>query len=92
MIHAGRMGKASDPDGVIDSRTRVNGVKGSRVVYASVFVILPPGYPMNTICEFRLSFLRIAEACVLMMWQMRWRKRSRTTCYLPEGIHHVMRI
>ena len=32
MIHAGRMGKASDSDGVIDSRTRFYGVEGSRVV------------------------------------------------------------
>lgn len=85
------MGKASDPDAVIDSRTRVYGVKGLRVVDASAFAILPLEHPVSTICEFCWSVLRLAEGCVLMMWQMRWRKRSRTTCYLPDGIRHVMR-
>ena len=65
MIHAGRMGKANDPDAVIDSRARVYGVKGLRVVDASAFAILPPGHPMSTICELYLSFLRVIEGFVL---------------------------
>ena len=47
------MGKASDPDAVIDSRARVYGVSGLRVVDASAFAILPPGHPMSTICEHK---------------------------------------
>ena len=68
MIHTGRMGKASDPDAVIDSRARVFGVTGLRVVDASAFAVLPPGHPMSTICEFCLSALRAAEGFVLMVW------------------------
>ena len=62
MIHAGRMGKVSDPDAVIDSRTRAYGAKGLRVVDASAFAILPPGHPKSTICELCLSFSRVADA------------------------------
>lgn len=54
MSHTGRMGKASDPDAVIDSRARVYGVTGLRVVDASAFAILPPGHPMSTICKLCL--------------------------------------
>lgn len=57
MIHAGRMRKDSDPDAVVDSRARVYGVTGLRVVDASAFAILPPVHPMSTICELGLSAL-----------------------------------
>ena len=67
MIHTGRMGKASDPDAVIDSRARVYGVTGLRVVDASAFAVLPPGHPMSTICELCFNALQVAEGFVLMI-------------------------
>jgi len=44
------MGKAGDAMAVVDSRARVFGVKGLRVVGVSVFALLPPGNPQSTIC------------------------------------------
>ncbi|KAJ1325371.1 choline dehydrogenase [Microdochium nivale] len=44
-----KMGKADDPMAVVDSRARVYGVKGLRVVDASAFPVLPPGHPQSTI-------------------------------------------
>ncbi|KAK2612673.1 hypothetical protein QQS21_001290 [Conoideocrella luteorostrata] len=44
-----KMGKESDPMAVVDSRARVRGVQGLRVVDASAFPILPPGHPMATV-------------------------------------------
>lgn len=49
---SGRMGKIDDPMAVVDSKARVIGVKGLRVVDASSFALLPPGHPQSTICEF----------------------------------------
>lgn len=45
------MGKENDSNAVIDSKARVYGVKGLRVVDASSFPILPPGHPVATICK-----------------------------------------
>lgn len=45
------MGKADDPKAVIDSKARVMGVTGLRVVDASAFPFLPPGHPSAVICE-----------------------------------------
>ncbi|KAK7985468.1 Versicolorin B synthase [Apiospora saccharicola] len=44
-----RMGKADDPDAVVDSNARVIGVTGLRVVDASAFALLPPGHPQSTV-------------------------------------------
>ena len=66
-IYAGRMGKSSDPDAVIDSRARVYGVTGLRVVDASAFAILPPGHPMSTICESCLRTFQKFGGFVLMI-------------------------
>jgi choline dehydrogenase-like flavoprotein len=44
-----RMGRADDPNAVVDSRARVIGVTGLRVVDASSFALLPPGHPQSTI-------------------------------------------
>jgi choline dehydrogenase len=44
-----RMGKEGDPNAVVDSKARVFGVKGLRVVDASSFAFLPPGHPQSTI-------------------------------------------
>lgn len=62
------MGKASDPDAVIDSHARVYGVRGLRVVDASAFAILPPGHPMSTICELCLGALQVVGGFELMTW------------------------
>jgi choline dehydrogenase len=44
-----KMGRSDDPKAVVDSRARVIGVKGLRVVDASAFALLPPGHPQSTI-------------------------------------------
>lgn len=41
---------------MVDSRARVFGVQGLRVVDASAFPFLPPGHPTSTVCEFFLLF------------------------------------
>jgi choline dehydrogenase len=49
-----KMGRSDDPNTVVDTKARVIGVKGLRVVDASALPLLPPGHPMATICK---SFL-----------------------------------
>ncbi|KAF2173924.1 GMC oxidoreductase [Zasmidium cellare ATCC 36951] len=44
-----RMGRANDPNAVVDPQARVIGVTGVRVVDASSFALLPPGHPMSTV-------------------------------------------
>ncbi|KAJ4359851.1 uncharacterized protein N0V89_000407 [Didymosphaeria variabile] len=44
-----RMGKESDVNAVVDSKARVFGVSGLRVVDASSFAVLPPGHPQSTV-------------------------------------------
>ncbi|PVI07227.1 GMC oxidoreductase [Periconia macrospinosa] len=44
-----RMGKKDDPNAVVDSKARVIGVNGLRVVDASSFALLPPGHPQSTV-------------------------------------------
>ena len=56
------MGQASDPDAVIDSRARVYGVTGLRVLDASAFAILPLGHLKSTMCECASRILRLAVA------------------------------
>ena len=51
------MGAINDTNAVVDTRARVIGVKGLRVVDASAFPLLPPGHPMSTICKFFFLFL-----------------------------------
>ena len=46
-----KMGLVNDPMAVLDSKARVYGVQGLRVVDASAFPVLPPGHPSSTICE-----------------------------------------
>lgn len=43
------MGKLGDVDAVVDSKARVFGTKGLRVVDASVFPLLPPCHPQGTV-------------------------------------------
>lgn len=51
----GKMGQVSDPMAVVDSKARVIGVQGLRVVDASSFALLPPGHPESTVCKFLFS-------------------------------------
>ena len=44
-----RMGRADDPNAVVDAGARVIGVTGLRVVDASAFALLPPGHPQSTV-------------------------------------------
>ena len=57
------MGAINDTKAVVDSRARVIGVQGLRVVDASAFPLLPPGHPMSTICESFFLFLTFCPAC-----------------------------
>lgn len=45
------MGMSNDSMAVLDSKARVFGVYGLRVVDASAFPVLPPGHPSSTICR-----------------------------------------
>lgn len=49
------MGKAGNAMAVVDTQGRVHGVRGLRVVDASIFPSLPPGHPMATVCKFFVS-------------------------------------
>lgn len=54
------MGVRDDPVSVLDSRARVYGVDGLRVVDAGSFPLLPPGHPQSCIYKsFSLSLVRI---------------------------------
>lgn len=44
-----KMGTAQDPMAVVDSKMKVFGTSGLRVVDASSFALLPPGHPQSTI-------------------------------------------
>lgn len=44
-----KMGVVNDPLAVVDSKARVFGVSGLRVVDASAFPFFPPGHPQSTI-------------------------------------------
>lgn len=44
-----KMGRSDDRMAVVDTRARVYGTKGLRIVDASAFAILPPGHPQSTI-------------------------------------------
>lgn len=46
------MGKADDPNAVVDSKGRVMGVEALRVVDSSAFPFSIDGQPMGTVCEF----------------------------------------
>ncbi|RMD39761.1 hypothetical protein DV735_g5372, partial [Chaetothyriales sp. CBS 134920] len=47
-----KMGRADDPLAVVDSKARVFGTQGLRVVDASSLAILPPGHPMATLYAY----------------------------------------
>ena len=44
-----KMGRSGDAMAVVDSKARVFGVEGLRVVDASAFPFLPPGHPQATV-------------------------------------------
>lgn len=45
------MGKAGDPDAVVDSHGKVFGVNKLRLVDISTFPILPPGHTQANVCK-----------------------------------------
>ena len=51
-VGTNRMGIVGDSMTVVDSKGRVIGVKGLRVVDASIFPFLPPGQPSATVCKY----------------------------------------
>jgi choline dehydrogenase len=57
-----RMGREGDGMAVVDSRARVMGTRGLRVVDASSFALLPPGHPQSMVCKFFFSFLFFSVA------------------------------
>ncbi|KAL9080497.1 MAG: hypothetical protein Q9157_000731 [Trypethelium eluteriae] len=46
------MGKPDDPNAVVDTKGRVYGVKGVRVVDTAAFPLLPPGHPQSIVCKY----------------------------------------
>lgn len=58
------MGTANDTMAVLDSRARVFGTEGLRVVDISAFPLLPPGHPQATVCKFILrSYVKEIHLC-----------------------------
>lgn len=47
-----KMGKTEDPSSAVDSKARAHGLKGLRVVDASILPFCVPGHPSVIICEF----------------------------------------
>ena len=45
------MGKAGDADAVVDSKGKVFGVNGLRLVDISAFPFLPPGHTQANVCK-----------------------------------------
>lgn len=50
-----KMGARNDTQAVVDSRARVFGVEGLRVVDVSAFPFLVPGHPQSSVCKWILS-------------------------------------
>jgi choline dehydrogenase len=57
-----KMGTKDDPSAVLDSKARVFGVGGLRVVDASSFPFLPPGHPQSTVCELPCRCLLVSSS------------------------------
>lgn len=51
ILKTGAMGPSDDPMAVVDSKARVYGVNGLRVVDASSLPFLTPGHPQSVVCE-----------------------------------------
>lgn len=84
-----QMGKIDDPMAVVDSRGRVIGVSGLRIVDASIFPFLPPGQPTATVCK---SGRRETTKIMLtpQSLQMHWLRRSRRISRVMIGFeNHV---
>ncbi|KAJ4413891.1 hypothetical protein N0V82_008246 [Gnomoniopsis sp. IMI 355080] len=60
------MGRADDPQAVVDTQGRVYGVQGLRVVDASAFPLLPPGHPQSTVCKY--PFIVMGTLLGLKVW------------------------
>ena len=53
------MGKTGDPNAVVDTRGRVFGVTGLRIIDASVFPFLPPGHCQSNVCKWSITWVII---------------------------------
>ena len=51
------MGGANSSNAVVDSKGRVYGVHALRIVDSSTFLLLPPGHPQATVCEFQCAII-----------------------------------
>ena len=64
-----QMGREDSEMAVVDSKGRVFGVQGLRIVDASIFPFLPPGQPSATVCECALigvSRIVVLTSCLLL--------------------------
>lgn len=61
------MGKEGDPAAVVDTKGKVFGVSGLRVVDASIMPLLPPGHPQSTICGFCPFWYGRLRFCLVLM-------------------------
>lgn len=61
-VGTNQMGKVDDPKAVVDNKGRVFGVKGLRVVDASIFPFLPHAQPSATVCGFCPSLEKASSA------------------------------
>ena len=62
-----KMGTRSDLMAVLDSRARVLGVDGLRVVDASAFPFLPPGHPQSVVCMFCAALVCLWKLLIVEM-------------------------
>jgi choline dehydrogenase len=83
-----KMGRASDPLAVIDSRARVIGVKGIRVVDASSLPILLPSHIQGSICEYPTLHLMMIYGNTTddFLNQTGWQRRLLLTSSRKEKI------
>ena len=58
----GAMGKAGDADAVVDSKGKVFGVNGLRIVDISVFPLLPPGHTQANVCKWTPNLRSTAKS------------------------------
>jgi choline dehydrogenase len=65
------MGKITDPNTVVDTKGKVLGVKGLRVVDASALPFLPPAHPVSTLCKYHLFMIWI-----MLTISYRWASRK----------------
>ena len=66
------MGLVNDTTAVVDSKSRVIGVQGLRVVDISAFPFLPPGHPMATVCKLIPTLLTLLQLGDVSVVRVTW--------------------